>query len=129
MIRKMQPEDISKIMTIWIKGNFKCNYFIEKDYWLLEFNKMKNDIINKYQTFVYVKENQIQGFISIYKNEIKAIYVKEDKKRQNIGRKLINFCRKKYNNLFIKIYEKNISAILFFNALSFKNEKININKK
>ena len=41
MIRNLQQEDITKVMTIWTKGNFTAHDFIEKDYWLENFNKVK----------------------------------------------------------------------------------------
>ena len=39
MIRKIKEEDLTKVMSLWIKGNFQGNYFIEKDYWLEIYNK------------------------------------------------------------------------------------------
>lgn len=129
MIRKINEKDINEVMTIWVKGNFKSNSFIEKDYWLLKFNDMKEKFLKKYTTYVYVENGQVVGFISIYKNNILAIYVKEQKRRKNIGRQLVNYCRNSNKNLKVKIYEKNIAAILFFLSLGFKNDKIQIDSE
>ena len=58
-----------------------------------------------------------------------ALFGKEEFKRQGIGRKLINYCKERNNKLTLKVYEKNINAILFYVAMGFKNIKIGIDKE
>ena len=61
MIRKIREEDLTKVMTIWIKGNFKANSFIEKDYWLEIYNQVKVDFLEKFKTYVYVENDEIKS--------------------------------------------------------------------
>ncbi len=133
MIRKIKEEDLTKVMAIWVKGNFKANNFIDKDYWLEIYNDTKVDFLKKFKTYVYVKDNDILGFISIYENEIKAIYVKESNRNEGIGTKLVNYYRSNLaseeKEIFIKIFEKNMKSIIFFSKLQFKNTKIQLNEK
>ena len=122
MIRKIKEEDLTKVMTIWVKGNFKANSFIEKDYWLEIYNNMKDKFLNFFETYVYIEDNVLLGFISINNNEIKAIYVKENNRRNGIGTKLINYCKENLNEsneLFAKVFEKNMNGIIFFSKLQF----------
>ena len=132
MIRKIKEEDLTKVMTIWVKGNFKANNFIDKDYWLEIYNDTKVDFLKKFKTYVYVKDNDILGFISIYENEIKAIYVKENNRNEGIGTKLVNYYRSNLTSekeIFIKIFEKSMKSIIFFLFFQFKNTKIQLNEK
>lgn len=130
MIRKFKEEDTTNIMTIWVKGNFKAHDFIEKDYWLENFNKVKNEYLLQSQTYVYTEENEIKGFISLLKNEyIGALFIKQDSLRKGIGRKLLNYCKERYDYLTLEVYEKNVNAILFYVAMSFKNKEIKVNKE
>ena len=132
MIRKIKEEDLTNVMTIWVKGNFKANYFIEKDYWLEIYNQTKNDFLENFKTYVYIENDQILGFISIYDNEIKAIYVKEENRRNGIGTKLINYYRGNISEdveISAKVFEKNINGIIFFSKLQFKNSKIQLNEQ
>ena len=46
--------------------------------------------------------------------------------RQGIGRTLINYCKDRRDNLILKVYQKNVSAKLFYVALGFVNTKIQI---
>lgn len=130
MIRKFREEDTVKVMTIWTKGNFEAHSFIDKDYWLLNFNKVKDEYLKKSETYVYVDNNEIKGFISLLDNYfIGALFVRKEYRRQGIGRKLINYVKDKYDKLELQVYEKNINAILFYTALGFINKKIQIDKE
>ena len=132
MIRKIKEEDLTNVMTIWVKGNFKANSFIEKDYWLEIYNQTKVDFLENFKTYVYVENDEILGFISIYDNEIKAIYVKEEYRGKGIGSKLINYCRdnlEKDVEIFVKVFEKNMNSIIFFSKRQFKNSKIQLNEQ
>ena len=132
MIRKIKEEDLTNVMTIWVKGNFKANSFIEKDYWLEIYNQTKLDFLENYKTYVYIENDEILGFISICDNEIKAIYVKEEKRENGIGTKLLNHCRDNLGEnteMYVKIFEKNMKGILFFSKRQFKNNKIQLNEQ
>ena len=130
MIRKFKEEDTTKVMAIWTKGNFEAHSFIDKDYWLLNYNKVKDEYLKKSETYVYTENNDIKGFISILNNEyIGALFIKNEYRRSGIGRKLINFVKNKYDKLTLNVYEKNINAILFYTKLGFMNQKIQIDDK
>ena len=130
MIRKIKEEDITKVMTIWVKGNFKAHDFIEKDYWLEIYNDVKEKFLNDFDTYVYSDADDIKGFASVSKEKvIEAIFVKQDNVRQGIGRKLINHIKNIYPTLTITEYEKNINTILFLTAMGFKNEGIQMDQK
>ena len=130
MIRKFKEEDTTKVMAIWTKGNFEAHSFIDKDYWLLNYNKVKDEYLKKSETYVYTENNAIKGFISILNNEyIGALFIKNEYRRSGIGRKLINFVKNKYDKLTLNVYEKNINAILFYTKLGFMNQKIQIDDK
>lgn len=130
MIRKFKEEDTTKVMTIWTKGNFKAHYFIDKDYWLENFNRVKNEFLLNSETYVYTEDEEIKGFVSLLDGGyIGALFVREDSKREGIGRKLINYCKERYDKLSLRVYEGNVGATLFYIAMHFKNKGIRIDEK
>lgn len=130
MIRKFKKEDTTKVMTIWTKGNFEAHNFIEKDYWLLNFNRVKEEYLAKSETYVYTEADEIKGFISILESGyIGALFVRTNSQRQGIGRKLVNYAKDRYNKLTLQVYEKNINATLFYISLGFTNVKIQIDEE
>lgn len=127
MIRKFKEEDTVKVMTIWTKGNFQAHSFIDKDYWLLNFNKVKDEYLKKANTYVYVEDDTIKGFVSVLDDYyIGALFVRREYKRQGIGRKLLNYVKERYDRLELNVYEKNMDAILFYVSQGFVNQKIQI---
>ena len=109
-----------------------ANSFIDRDYWLEIYNDIKIDFLEKWKTYVYTENEEILGFISIDNNEIKAIFVKENYRGNEIGTKLVNYYRnnlKTGEEIFSKIFKKNMNGIIFFSNLQFKNVKIQLNEK
>lgn len=130
MIRDLKEEDITKVMTIWTKGNFQAHSFIDRDYWISNYNNVKNEYLPQSKTYIYEEQGEIQGFVSVLKDGyIGALFIKKDYQRQGIGRKLINHCKDLHDTLTIKAYYKNMNAILFYNAMGFKNIKMQIDKE
>lgn len=129
MIRKMKEEDTTKVMTIWTKGNFYAHPFIERDYWISNYNKVKEEYLKQAETYVYEENGEIKGFISILNNTyIGALFVTKDFLRQGIGKRLLNYCKERKEKLTLQVYEKNVDATLFYLAMGFKNIRIQIDE-
>lgn len=129
MIRKMKEEDTTKVMTIWTKGNFYAHPFIERDYWISNYNKVKEEYLKQAETYVYEENEEIKGFISILNNTyIGALFVTKDFLRQGIGKRLLNYCKERKEKLTLQVYEKNVDATLFYLAMGFKNIRIQIDE-
>ena len=97
---------------------------------MLNFNKVKDEYLKKAETYVYVDNDEIKGFISLLNNYfIGALFVRKEYRRQGIGRKLVNFVKDKYDKLELQVYEKNVSAMLFYSSLGFVNKKIQIDEE
>ena len=129
MIRKMKEEDTTKVMTIWTKGNFYAHPFIERDYWISNYNKVKEEYLKQAETYVYEENEEIKGFISILNNTyIGALFVKKDFLRHGIGKRLLNYCKERKEKLTLQVYEKNVDATLFYLAMGFKNIRIQIDE-
>lgn len=87
-----------------------------------------NDNFNEHtRCLLYFINNTIVGFITFKimyeKCEIEDIYIKEEYRRQGIGKKLIEEVEKRANkceNITLEVNENNISAIKFYESLGFK---------
>lgn len=129
MIRKIQTEDIDDIMQIWRNGNLIAHNFINSKYWFDNYEKVKNEYLPKADTWIYIENNDIKGFISIlYDQYIGALFVEKEFQRDGIGTILIKHCKNLYNNLSLKVYKKNAGAIAFYKEMGFKNISSQIDK-
>jgi putative acetyltransferase len=129
MLRELKEKDIDDVMKIWRDGNFKAHNFISSAYWSERYKKVQDEYLRKADTLVYDEDGNIKGFISIIDDGyIGALFVKEDSQREGIGRILINYIKDKYEKLYLKVYEKNINATMFFKAMGFKKIKSKIDE-
>ncbi|EQK43157.1 acetyltransferase family protein [[Clostridium] bifermentans ATCC 638] len=121
MIRKLKNVDIEKIMDIWLVSTIKAHDFISKEYWQNNYNIVKNEYIPISETFVYEKDGEIKGFISIINNEfIGALFVDIRFQGMGIGTKLINYSVEKYEKLILAVYKENKNSVEFYTRKGFK---------
>lgn len=128
MIKELDKIEIEEVMNIWLKTNISAHNFISRNYWIKNYNIVKDKYIPVSKTFVYKEDNIIKGFISIIDNSfIGALFVLEDYQGQGIGKKLVNHCKNLYLSLELAVYSENISSVKFYKHCDFiiKKEQTN----
>lgn len=121
MIRKLNENEVTNIMKIWLDASTIAHDFIDKQYWIDKYEIVKNEYIPNSQTFVYIEDAKIKGFISIInKNFIGALFIDIKSQRKGIGSKLINFAKDKFGELSLTVYKDNLNAVNFYKIHNFK---------
>lgn len=129
MIKQLENFEIEEVMDIWLKTNITAHSFIPKQYWIKNYNVVKEDYIPASTTFVYKENSIIKAFISIINNSfIGALFVLEDYQGQGIGKKLLNYCKFLYSSLELEVYTENIAAVNFYKHSGFIVKKEQLNK-
>ena len=130
MIEELNKKDINQIMDIWLKENKRTHSYISEEYWDKHFEDVKKEIL-KAEIYVYKEKEEICGFIGLSNTYIAGIFVKKEKQSMGIGRKLIQYCKSKYPELMLSVYEKNERARTFYEREGFKivKEAIDITTK
>ncbi len=127
MIRKFITKDIEHIMNIWLNSNIKAHNFIDKGYWLDNFEYVK-DVLPKATIYVYEYNDKIVGFIGLNDSFIEGIFVKEEYQNKGIGSKLLNYVKNIYPCLSLHVYKNNIKATKFYLSHNFKITKEQIDE-
>lgn len=117
MIRKFKPEDLDKVMNIWLTTNIQAHDFISKDYWINHF-EMVQEILPTAEVYVY-EEGELKGFIGVTDGYIAGLFVLATEQSKGIGKQLLDFVKTQYNQLILAVYEKNIRAICFYQKQDF----------
>lgn len=121
MIRQSQSSDIEKLLNIWLKGSIQSHNFVEAGYWRKMMPVVKKYYLPNTETFVFEDKHQIKGFISIIDDKyIGALFVDPQYQKQRIGFKLINYVKKIYPELSLKVYIKNGDALRFYQKNGFR---------
>lgn len=129
MIRRLKTaQQEIDIMKIWLDSTVEAHHFIEKDYWYENYDMVKNVYLPQSETFVFIEDENILGFISILnKGYIGALFIDINHQGKGIGRKLIEYAQRQYRELTLAVYKDNDQAVRFYNKNGFKiiSEQLN----
>ncbi len=121
MIRMFRESDLSAVMRIWLDTNMKAHYFIPKEYWKSNCEKVKESLR---KAEVYVHEDDvtslIDGFIGLTDSYIEGIFVKETAQSKGIGKQLLGYVKNIKSNVSLSVYQKNIRAVHFYQREQFQ---------
>jgi len=77
------------------------------------------EILPNAETYVYVVENHIVGFIGLDQNYIEGIFIDAHSQSKGIGTLLLNKVKEDRNTLTLSVYKKNVNAIKFYQKNNF----------
>ncbi|WP_291573898.1 N-acetyltransferase [Clostridium sp. UBA4548] len=132
MIKKLaiNDDEINKIMEIWKEATIKAHNFISEDYWLNSYNVVKEKYIPMAETYVYLEQGQIQGFISVIGGDfIGAVFVHVNCQGKGIGTKLIDYVKSIYSKINLAVYKENYKSVEFYKKAGFIVESETINEE
>ena len=118
MIRKLQKVDINRVADIWLKTNLKTHYFIPEQYWTNNYEVVK-EMLPQAEVYVYEDDKIIQGFIGINDEYIEGIFVSDEMQSRGIGKILLDYIKDKKDRLQLKVYQKNVRAMSFYQREGF----------
>lgn len=119
MIRKHTPEDLEAILDVWYKSSTIAHPFLETDY----VEKVKKDMRTLYvpnsETWVYVNNDVVIGFVSMMGDEIVGLFVLPDDHSKGIGTQLVNYISESRDKLEVEVFEKNVIGRAFYSKYGF----------
>lgn len=120
MIKNFNLSKLDSIMEIWLETNIEAHDFIQKEYWINNYDLVKQ-MLPLADIYIFEENNVIKGFIGITEgNYIAGLFVKKEYQREGIGRNLIDYCKCKYSFLKLDVFMKNKNAVNFYYKNGFK---------
>ncbi|MBP3502317.1 MAG: GNAT family N-acetyltransferase [Clostridia bacterium] len=122
MLKELRDNDIDNIMKLWKNEYSKSNKFLKGEVLVNIYTKVRNKFIkNLTSTVIYTEDGKIEGFISVDENnEIWAMLVIPNIRREGIGTILLENSKKQYKKLTAKVPKNNEIALMFFYKNGFK---------
>lgn len=118
MIRKYEPNDLGRIMEIWLSSNIEAHSFIRREYWQDCFGGV-SEAISLAEVYTALSEGEIVGFIGLDGGHIEGIFVDGEHRSKGVGKALIDFAKELYPKLSLCVYEKNARAADFYKREGF----------
>jgi putative acetyltransferase len=129
MIRELRKDETEEIMKIWQEATIKAHQFIHESYWMENCSVVRETYLPMAKTFVYEHDGIIKGFISIIDDGfIGGIFVDVKYQGISIGKGLMAYAKKNYDELNLKVYEENLKAISFYKRTGFTVEGKHVNE-
>lgn len=129
MIKKLTLDKLDEVMDIWLNTNIEAHNFISEQYWINNFDLVKEMIPNA-DVYIFEESNLIKGFIGIVdQNYIAGLFVRDRYQRQGIGKELLDYCKSKYSYLILDVFIRNKNALTFYRKNNFEVEKKHFNQQ
>ncbi|MGB5823312.1 MAG: N-acetyltransferase [Proteocatella sp.] len=121
MIRKFTKNDTAAVMQVWLETIVVAHDFVNEKYWRDAIENVRKNYILNSESYVYIKDGGIVGFVSIIEeNTIGAIFVEKPFQDKGIGGQLLERIQSEYDKLYISVFEKNQGAKKFLLNRGFK---------
>ncbi len=119
MIRSYESDDLEDLLDTWYAASQIAHPFLTEDFFDLERHNIPNIYLPMADTFVYVKEDHVVGFIAVIGNEVGAIFVHPVHHGQGIGRALMDHARNLRGNLEVEVFKANRIGRDFYRRYGF----------
>lgn len=120
MIRAYQPADCADVLRVWAHASALAHPFLSEEFLELERNNIPNVYLPNADTWVWVADGQVVGFISLLGNEVGAIFVDPKLHRCGIGRALMRRANALRGGLEVEVFERNLQGRAFYAKLGFE---------
>ncbi len=121
MIRTFRESDLPAIMKIWLDTNIKAHNFISEEYWISNYNMVK-EILPTAEVYVYEDDftNIINGFIGLTGSYIAGLFVKDTAQSKGIGKHLLDYAKSIKSKISLSVYQENVRAVHFYKREQFQ---------
>lgn len=113
MIRKLQNNDINRVMELWLNSNLEAHDFIPKEYWITNTTAVQEQLLQA-EVYVYESDGTVLGFVGMQGNYLAGIFVDSTYRSTGIGKKLLDYVKDIYPIFTLGVYQKNCRAVAFY---------------
>jgi putative acetyltransferase len=119
VIRKHIENDLEQIMKVWGVSSTLAHPFLKPEFVEMVEKAMRDIYIPNSETWVYEKDSDILGFVSMINNEIGGLFVLPQYHGEGIGTQLVNYLKEIYTILEVEVFEKNKIGRAFYKKYGF----------
>ncbi|MGM0258469.1 GNAT family N-acetyltransferase [Enterococcus sp. AZ102] len=118
MVTKMNPDQLERVLTIWLATNQTAHDFIDPTYWKQQLPTVR-EAMKTAEIYVYQQQGEIVGFIGLVDGDIAGLFVSSSVQRQGIGHTLLAKAKTIAPSLSLAVYAKNQQAFRFYSKEGF----------
>ena len=119
MIRLYESDDLEELLDTWYTASQLAHPFLAEDFFAAERENIPRIYLPMADTYVYIKDEAVVGFIALIGNEVGAIFVHPRLHGQGIGRALMDHARILRGNLEVEVFKENRIGREFYRRYGF----------
>ncbi|WON76990.1 N-acetyltransferase [Serratia sp. UGAL515B_01] len=121
MIRAANPADLEPLMSLWLESTLRAHPFVFEDYWQQSAQLLRESYLPRAETWVYLDNGQIVGFISVLEGRfVGALFVEHHFYGKGVAHALMAYVQQRHRWLSLEVYEQNLRAYTFYRKLGFQ---------
>ena len=112
MIRTFEPDDLPRVMDIWLSANLEAHSFIPSAFFTERFEEVSSAIAGA-EVYVF-DDGDVRGFVGLQDSYVAGLFVRGDSRGQGIGSALLSHAVSLKRRLSVHVFAKNERAMLFY---------------
>lgn len=119
MIRPYEKADLEELTETWYTASQMGHPFLSQEFFDIERHNISDIYLPMADTFVYVHEDHVVGFIALIKNEVGALFVHPEFHGRGFGRALMDHAKMLRGDLEVEVFKENRLGREFYRRYGF----------
>lgn len=119
MIRPYQDHDLAELLDVWYTASVLAHPFLDDEFLHNERKAIADVYLPMAETWVFVSEAKVVGFIALIGDEVGAIFVDPALHGKGIGRALMDHARTLLRSLEVDVFKANRIGRRFYDRYGF----------
>ena len=120
MIRPYKSADLDRLLEVWYRASKLAHPFLDESFLSGEMESIATKHLPSAETWVYVLNEKVVGFVSLIGDEVGGLFVDPDFHRKGIGRALVDHVLAQCGQLEVVVFPENVIGRMFYDRYGFK---------
>lgn len=119
VIRSYLPADEDELISVWLAATIPGQAFLPEAHWRDMEPAVRHDLLPAAETWVVIEDGKMVAFMSVIGDLIGGLFTHPDHQGQGHGRSLVEVARKRFDPVFVEVFEANERALGFYRWAGF----------
>ena len=119
MIRPYEEKDLDELLEAWYSASMVAHSFLDQSFFDKERKRIPEDYLPNSETWVYVLDGRVVGFLSLIGDEVGALFVGAKHQRKGIGQALLDHAKTLRDVLELDVFKNNSIGRSFYKKCGF----------
>lgn len=120
MIRSAVPEDIPRLVDIWLRASLLAHDFLPAAFWHERAEEMARLYLPRAEIDVLEVAGRAMGFAALNGDHLEALFIDPDVQSFGHGTHLMAHAMGKREHITLCVYTRNVRAVSFYRRLGFQ---------